>query len=256
LRELLTGRAREALPLLRRATEVDPRWAPAWNDTGRAYVRLNDRVHAEECYRKAIETEPNWVYPYVNLAGIYFFQKDWATAEAWYLRAAQVDAAYATPWYFLGQVFEAQQRPADAVGAYEKAIELAKTRPSTAFSVDKVQERIQKVRAAIPPPSTFLVRLFNCDDRCIVYLDGSAMREVGYGQDSGWMPLVNLSRGPHRLTFEVWNEMGAITFGFSVLENGVLRFNNACGQAGSFGCFNNQARPRGLAQRFEYNFNY
>lgn len=152
LAKLVAGNAQEALPEFQRAVNYDANWVVAFNDLGRTYVKLTDHVHAEEAYSRAIGLDTSWVYPHVNLGGVYLMQKDWFRAEQTYFRATQLDPGLATPWFFLGQVYEAQSRTADAVGAYEKAVELAAKRPSSAFSVDKVQTRIEKLRAKLAGP--------------------------------------------------------------------------------------------------------
>jgi tetratricopeptide (TPR) repeat protein len=155
LQALIDKRPNDALRHFQRSTELDSSWAPAWNDLGRSYVRLNDHVHAEEGYRKALQADPGWVFPQLNLAGVYLHRQAWPEAEQAYLRATQMDTALATPWYFLGQVYEVQRRLPEAVNAYERAVELAATKPSSAFRVDKVQERIAKLKeriATTPPP--------------------------------------------------------------------------------------------------------
>jgi tetratricopeptide (TPR) repeat protein len=131
---LLDGKLQAALQSIRRSIDYDPNWAPAFNDLGKVYVRLNDYPHAEESYEKAIQAQPNWVFPQLNLAGIYLHNKEWPRAEQAYVKAADLDKTLATTWYFLGQVYEAEARSPDAINAYEHAIELAASRPSSAFS--------------------------------------------------------------------------------------------------------------------------
>ncbi len=142
---LIGGKPREALQHFQRSTEYDGNWAPALNDLGRTYVKLGDSLHAEQSYRRAIEIDPNWVYPQLNLAGVYFLRKDLGPAEQAYIRATQLDGTLATPWYFLGQLYEGEKRYADGVVAYERAVQLAASRPSSAFRVDAVQRRIEKL---------------------------------------------------------------------------------------------------------------
>ena len=143
---LLDGRLQAALQSIKQSVDYDPNWAPAFNDLGKVYVRLNDYYHAEETYEKAIQAQPNWVFPQLNLAGIYLHNKEWPRAEQAYVKAVELDKTLATTWYFLGQVYEAEARPPDAINAYEHAIELAASRPSSAFRVDVVQNRVLKLR--------------------------------------------------------------------------------------------------------------
>jgi len=148
-RSSISGNPAQAIILkcdCKQSVDYDPNWAPAFNDLGKVYVRLNDYYHAEETYEKAIQAQPNWVFPQLNLAGIYLHNKEWPRAEQAYVKAVELDKTLATTWYFLGQVYEAEARPPDAINAYEHAIELAASRPSSAFRVDVVQNRVLKLR--------------------------------------------------------------------------------------------------------------
>lgn len=144
---LIGNKPREALQNFQRSTELDATWAPAFNDLGRTYVKLGDSIHAEESYKKALEIDPNWVFPQINLGGVYFLRKDFGAAEQTYLRATQLDGTLATPWFFLGQVHEAQRRYRDAAIAYQRAVDLAAQRPSSAFRVDLLRRRIEKLQS-------------------------------------------------------------------------------------------------------------
>ena len=146
---LLDGKLPDALQSIRRSVDYDPHWAPAFNDLGKVYVRLNDYDHAEWSYMKALEIQPSWVFPQLNLGGIYLQRKEWGPAESAYLKAAALDQTLATPWYFLGQAYEADARTADAMSAYQKAVELAARRPSSAFHVDVLQTRISRLQGKL-----------------------------------------------------------------------------------------------------------
>ena len=113
-------------------------------------IVVDNHDHAADSYRKAIDLDPKWVFPQVNLAGVYLHDKQWDLAEQGYLKAIQTDGTYATAWYFLGQTYEAQKRPSDAVAAYEKAVQLAATRPSSAFKSDIVQRHVEKLKLKLP----------------------------------------------------------------------------------------------------------
>ena len=147
----ILGKPKAALPLLLRSTDYDPNWAPAFNELGKTYVKLNDHSHAAEAYRKAIAIDPTWVFPQLNIGGVYLHDKQWDLAEQSYLRAIQLDTTLATPWYFLAQVYEAEKRSGDAVNAYERALQLAATRPSSAFRPDRVRQQIDKLKMRARP---------------------------------------------------------------------------------------------------------
>lgn len=170
----LRGDPSAALQFLQDSVKYDGNWAPAYNELGKAYVRLRDHSHAAENYRKAIDLDPKWVFPQVNLAGVYLHNREWDLAEQGYLQAIQTDGTYATAWYFLGQTYEAQKRPSDAIAAYENAVQLAATRPSSAFRPDIVQRHVENLKskpvsfaaAATAVEATNTVNGYLSDSKC------------------------------------------------------------------------------------------
>jgi len=140
----------EAISHFREAILKDPKWPLPLNDIGRAYVRVGDNGNAEQFYQQALQVDPSWVFPQLNLAGVYLHGKRLTEAEAGYRRAAEMDSTLATPWYFIGEIYRAQGRDSDAIGAYGRAVTLAMSRPSSAFSVDRLKGRIQQMQKGRP----------------------------------------------------------------------------------------------------------
>ncbi len=102
-------------------------------------------------------------------------------------------------------------------------------------------------------PSTYSVRLFNCDDSCQLLVDGRPILASGFGQDTGLVDITaQLKGGRNDLVFQVLNQVGAITYGFQVTGNGALIFQQVCGQAYVQGCENNRAMPAGVARQFSF----
>jgi tetratricopeptide (TPR) repeat protein len=268
---LLSGRPRAALPLLLESTNHNPNSAPAFNELGRAYVKLNDHYHAAEAYKRAISIDGNWAFPQINLGGVYLHDKQWDLAEQSYLSATRLDTTLATPWYFLGQVYEVRQEHSRAIDAYQQAIRLASTRPSSAFHVDAVQRRIEKLQAkalssplaatspeAVPAaqaaaPPQFTVRLFNCDDGCRLLVNGEIVSTSGFGQDTGPANIGRwLHQGQNQLLLQVINQTGAITYGFQIMRDNNIVFQQVCGQVYVTGCDNNRTMPSGVARQISF----
>ncbi len=65
------GEPQRALADLRRAVEIDPEFAWAWNNLGVVYRRLGERERAIESYRRAWELDPGDATPLANLANLY-----------------------------------------------------------------------------------------------------------------------------------------------------------------------------------------
>lgn len=67
LQHLEAGRMEEAVKALRRAVEMDPSDARAWNDFGVLLEALGNRRDAMECYRRALSADPHAEEPKRNL---------------------------------------------------------------------------------------------------------------------------------------------------------------------------------------------
>jgi Flp pilus assembly protein TadD/transglutaminase-like putative cysteine protease len=67
---LNAGNAREAIPLLQHAVEIDPKSKQGWNDLGLAYLRLGRFDDAAAAFQKQIAANPydEHVYNYLGLA--------------------------------------------------------------------------------------------------------------------------------------------------------------------------------------------
>ncbi|HEV2352249.1 MAG TPA: tetratricopeptide repeat protein [Terriglobia bacterium] len=68
------------------------------------------------------------------------------------MAATQTDSTPATPWYFLGEVYEQQNHFPEAIGAYERALQLAASKPSASFRANLLQRRIEKLKSLPPSP--------------------------------------------------------------------------------------------------------
>ena len=61
-------RLKEAVKLLKLATELEPRCAGAWYDLGLAHARLKHRKAARQCFLKSLELRPECAWSYYDLA--------------------------------------------------------------------------------------------------------------------------------------------------------------------------------------------
>jgi Flp pilus assembly protein TadD/ADP-ribose pyrophosphatase YjhB (NUDIX family)/energy-coupling factor transporter ATP-binding protein EcfA2 len=125
------GRFAEAEAAYRKAIELDPTCAYPWNSLGSLLAdHLGRFAEAEAAYRKAIELDPTGAYPWNNL-GILFAEHlgRFAEAEASYRKAIELDSTGAHPWNGLGVLMSHLGRFADAEAAYNKAIELDQKYP-------------------------------------------------------------------------------------------------------------------------------
>lgn len=69
--ELLeAGRVQDAVACLRRALDLDPANAAAWNDLGVVLEALGNRTDAIYCYRRALRAQPSLREPARNLLAL------------------------------------------------------------------------------------------------------------------------------------------------------------------------------------------
>jgi tetratricopeptide (TPR) repeat protein len=62
------NRPREAIKVLKLATEMEPHCAGAWYDLGLAQARLRHRKAARQCFLKSLELRPECAWSYYDLA--------------------------------------------------------------------------------------------------------------------------------------------------------------------------------------------
>ena len=112
--------------------------------------------------------------------------------------------------------------------------------------------------AAVPPvtppaPLPVSVRLFNNDDIGRAFVDGSLLRQVGLGEDTGLVDVsARLVPGSNEIAFELENAHGAISYGFEVYEGETVVFREMCGVVFRGGCESDQRFPPGVVRRFTY----
>jgi len=80
LEDFIGGRVDDAIAAYRKAIELDPALAPAWNGLSKALERKGDLDGALEAGRKLVELEPNDALSHTNLSQL--FQKKGMIPEA------------------------------------------------------------------------------------------------------------------------------------------------------------------------------
>jgi hypothetical protein len=108
--------------------------------------------------------------------------------------------------------------------------------------------------AATPAaPQAVRVRLFNNDDIGRAFVDGSLLRQVGLGEDTGLVDVSSrLAPGANEIVFELENAHGAISYGFEVYVGDAVVFRETCGVVFRGGCESDQRFPAGVVRRFTY----
>jgi tetratricopeptide (TPR) repeat protein len=113
-----------AVELYRKAIEIDPGNALAYNNLGNTLVNLKRLDEAEVSHRKAIELDPNNASAHYNL-GIALYQlKRYGEAEAAYRKAIELDPTFALNYNNLGVTLRSSKRLDEAEAAFRKVIEV------------------------------------------------------------------------------------------------------------------------------------
>ncbi len=110
----------------RKALEVDPDFATAWNGLGTLLKNHLKRYdEAEKAYRKAIEADPDDAYAWNGLGNLLKNHlKRYDEAEKAFRKAIEADPDYANAWNNLGLLLKNHlKRYDEAEKAYKKAIE-------------------------------------------------------------------------------------------------------------------------------------
>lgn len=132
----------EAGPLLRKALEVDPGYAPALNDLAYLYALQGRNLdEALSLVQRALEDEPENGAYLDTLAWVYF--KIGRVDDALPLMKRAISTLPDDPdlYEHLGDIYQALGRPEDAREAWSKALELDEDRP----------EVLEKLRTDGPP---------------------------------------------------------------------------------------------------------
>jgi Flp pilus assembly protein TadD len=122
---LNAGNAREAIPLLQRAVELDPKSKQGWNDLGLAYLRLGQFDEAAAAFQKQIAANPydEHVYNYLGLT-LQQQQKFPEAADA-FKKQIEMNPLDPIAHAALGALFLEQHKYSEAVPELDKATVLA-----------------------------------------------------------------------------------------------------------------------------------
>lgn len=124
LKAAQAGEHKKAIEALKGAVELHPTFAPAYNELGVLYLRLNQLDEAAEALRAALKLEPENFTPRLNYGMVLFYQGRLREAEE-NLRAALVKReASAAAHFFLGRVLVKERDYREAERELRRAAEL------------------------------------------------------------------------------------------------------------------------------------
>ena len=127
------GKNEEAGKYFRKATELQPDYAPGWAGLSMYYgqgvlggdIDPKDSVLGEEAARKAVELDDSLPVAHLTLGALIFINRwDWARGDQEIARAIELDPNYAEAWHFRSKIYTALGRNEEAIEVQKKAMEL------------------------------------------------------------------------------------------------------------------------------------
>ena len=120
---LLPDRIAEAIELLERSVELEPRQPDAFQNLGNAYLYRDDPRTAREWYRRALVVRETGA-AFHHLGDASYRMGDYASAEDSYRRAVALEPEDADHRLWLANTLRARERFDDAVVEYEASLRL------------------------------------------------------------------------------------------------------------------------------------
>lgn len=118
------GKREEAVRHFRRAVNIAPEYADAWNELGDTYRVLSKLELAEEALLRALELAPESAQPHLNRGMLGLAQGDTLKAESHLSTAAKLDPRLAPPHFLLGVIAYQKGDSDAAVAKFQQAMEL------------------------------------------------------------------------------------------------------------------------------------
>src|SRR5271170_6562603 len=122
---LNAGNPREAIPLLQRAVEIDPKSKQGWNDLGLAYLRLGQFDDAAAAFQKQIAANPYDEHVYNYLCLTLQQQQKFPEAADAFRKQIAVNPLDPVAHAALGALFLEQHKYSEAIPELDKATVLA-----------------------------------------------------------------------------------------------------------------------------------
>jgi TolB-like protein/DNA-binding winged helix-turn-helix (wHTH) protein len=127
-----SGNNEEAAKYFRKATELQPDYAPGWAGLSTYYGQgaladLNPEdslARQEEAASKAVELDDSLPWAHLALGAAMFLKWDWVRADQEIARAIEFDPSFAEAYHFRSKMRAALGRREEAIEAEKKAMEL------------------------------------------------------------------------------------------------------------------------------------
>jgi TolB-like protein/DNA-binding winged helix-turn-helix (wHTH) protein len=126
------GKNEEAGKYFRKATELQPDYAPGWAGLSTYYGQgaggelypKDSITKAEEAARRAVELDNSLPWAHLSLGAAMFFSWDWARAEQEISRAIELDPNFGEAYHFRSKMLSAFGRNEEAIQEEKKAMDL------------------------------------------------------------------------------------------------------------------------------------
>jgi Flp pilus assembly protein TadD len=135
LAALDSGNLKAAIPLLKRALELDPKSKQGWNDLGLAYLRLGQFDDAGAAFRKQIELNPYDEHVYNYLGFTLQQQQNYTDAAKAFQKQIEVNPIDPVAHAALGALYLEEHKYAEAVPELDKATILSPENPELQVSL-------------------------------------------------------------------------------------------------------------------------
>jgi len=131
------GDSRAALRLFRRVVELEPRHQWAWNNMGRAYMRLGMLDSAIADFKRQAEINPYDQYAYNNLGLVYWRQRKYREATDAFQQQLKISPLDRYAHANLGRIYAEQHRDSATVAEFEQAISISPDDPQLHVDLGK-----------------------------------------------------------------------------------------------------------------------
>ena len=138
----------EAVTLLKRAVELEPKDNAAWNNLGQAYLSLGQTDAAIDAYQRQIAVNPNSQYTYNNLGRAFVAKRNYDKAETAFLKQLEVNPLDKFTPGNLGGLYLERRNYERAAEQFEKAIERNPKDARLAFQSGKAYFGLNQVDKA------------------------------------------------------------------------------------------------------------
>lgn len=144
----IRGKSGEAIEQARKAVQIKPDYAAAYNLLGTLYSESGDIDKAGENYLLAIKYNPGDFMAHNNLGSVYYTLGRWAEAEEYYTKALELNPEMANTYYNLAQVMLNQSRMEEAEKYLSDVIRLDSGHEKALFDLAMIRKMRKDLSSA------------------------------------------------------------------------------------------------------------